>query len=210
MSDTVLTLTNISKSFKNQEVLEDISLQLSKGDLVYIQGINGSGKSTLLKIIAGLLEADAGSMILSDSTHIGALIENPGFADYSTIKENLAFLYGINHEKVDHEIIRGYCNSFGLDYDSNKYVRNYSVGMKQKMGIIQAVMEDQKLILLDEPTRGLDRKSAEYFKDLIQQLHEEGKTIIITAHEFIDLEYTSCLELENGRLYPSDRPSGAK
>ena len=196
----VIELKNVTKSFGPDVILDDIDLVIDKNDVLYVHGPNGCGKSTLLKIIVGLLPQDKGTVCIGSDETIGALIENPEFSSYSTIKENLEFLYNLKN-KFDERKVTDLCKRFGLDLYDKKNIKNYSVGMKQKMGIIQAIMEDQSIVLLDEPTRGLDDKSIETFKEVMQELIKNGKTIIITAHDYIDIGFNKKLKLHNGKLY---------
>lgn len=199
--EELLVFNNISKSFNKVAVLNDCSLRIKRGDLIHIKGSNGSGKSTLLKILSGLLESDKGTIEIHKEVYIGALIENPEFAEYSTIKENLVFLAKLknnyNESKIEH-----LCNIFNLDFNDKKFIKNFSVGMKQKLGIIQAIMEDQNLIFLDEPTRGLDELSIKAFEDYINQLISDKKcAVIITSHDMIEgLKYSHYYSLINGVL----------
>ena len=136
----MLKVNHIKKSFKQNTVLEDINLH----------GKNGCGKSTLFKIICDIIQTDSGTIEKKPDTYIGALIENPGFIENESLRFNLEFLASINHH-YNEERIRELCHMYSLDYDSSSTLKNYSVGMRQKAGIIQAVMEDQNLIFFDEP-----------------------------------------------------------
>ena len=196
----MLTIQNLSKAFQKQSVLNQLSLHIEDGELIYIHGINGSGKSTLFKIICGILEKDEGIMELSPHTHIGALIENPGFLDSETLHYNLSFLASLQNHN-DQKRIENLCQKFHLDFHSRASMKNYSLGMRQKAGIIQAIMEEQNFILLDEPTRGLDKEAIQTFCDMIIQLHDEGKTIIIAAHDYLKaLPFDHIYHLEHGTL----------
>lgn len=196
----MLSIHQLTKSFHHVVVLDQCDLEIEKGDLVYIHGINGSGKSTLFKIICDILKPDSGSIELSKDAHIGALIENPGFLENETIHYNLQFLASLKHH-YDKEKISQLCERLHLDYNSRIRLKNYSLGMRQKVGIIQAFMEDQNLILLDEPTRGLDQESISIFIDLINEYHQAGKTIIIAAHDYLEeIQYNKIYTLKNGQL----------
>lgn len=196
----MLKIENLKKSYKSYTVFENLSLTIHDGDLIYIHGINGSGKSTLFKIICGIIEADEGSIYKDEKTHIGALIENPGFLENDTIRFNLKFLASLKNNYNEERII-DLCNIFHLDYKSKTKLKEYSLGMRQKTGIIQAIMEDQNTILLDEPTRGLDDDSIEAFCKIINNLHKEGKTIIIAAHDYLNqLPFNKHYHLKNGLL----------
>lgn len=196
----MLTIHNLSKAFQKQIVLNQLSFHIEDGELIYIHGINGSGKSTLFKIISGILDKDEGDITLSDHAHIGALIENPGFLDSETLHYNLRFLASLQNH-YDEEKIQNLCQQFHLDLYNHSSMKNYSLGMRQKAGIIQAIMENQNFILLDEPTRGLDQEAIETFCQIIKQLHDEGKTIIIAAHDYLkELPFDYTYKLEHGRL----------
>lgn len=200
----MITIQNLSKSFQKRIVLDQLSLSIHQGDLIYIHGINGSGKSTLLKIICGIIKQDEGHIIMEDDVHIGALIENPGFIENESLQYNLRFLASLKKNYHQEEIQR-LCELFQLDFDNRSPIKKYSLGMRQKAGIIQAIMENQNLILLDEPTRGLDREAVQIFCQLIKQFHQEGKTIIIASHEYLkDLPFDYIYYLENGKLYAED------
>lgn len=196
----MLEIHDLTKSFHQHIVLNHLNLKIQKGDLIYIHGINGSGKSTLFKLICDILKPDSGTIQLSEDTHIGALIENPGFLENETLKFNLTFLASLN-QHYDSKKINKLCEQFQLDYMSHIKLKNYSLGMRQKAGIIQAIMEDQNFILLDEPTRGLDYESVKVFCNIINQLHLEGKTIIIAAHDYLkEIQYNQIYHLENGQF----------
>lgn len=196
----MIKIENLKKSYNHYIVFEHLNLTINDGDLIYIHGINGSGKSTLFKIICGIIEADEGHIYKDKKTHIGALIENPGFLENDTIRFNLKFLSSLKNNYNEARIIE-LCQHFHLDYKNKAKLKHYSLGMRQKTGIIQAIMEDQNLILLDEPTRGLDDDAIEAFCNIINQLHKEGKTIIIAAHDYLDqLPFNRHFHLKNGLL----------
>lgn len=196
----MLQVTHVSKKFKDVDVLKDVSLTVKPGELIHIVGVNGSGKSTLFKIITGLLKADSGTVSLDSGDVIGALIENPGFLEYETAWANLRFLANVHH-KFQEDKVRKLLTDFDLDPDSRQAVGKYSIGMRQKVGIIQAIMEDQNIILLDEPTRGIDKKGVKQFVDLLGRLKAEGKSVVVASHDDIPgLVYDRTLTLENGEL----------
>ena len=196
----MLKVTHVSKKFKDDDVLKDVSLTVKPGELIHIVGINGSGKSTLFKIITGLLKADSGTVSLDSGDVIGALIENPGFLEYETAWDNLRFLANVHH-KFQADKVKKLLTDFDLDPDSQQAVGKYSIGMRQKVGIVQAIMEDQNIILLDEPTRGIDKKGVKQFVDLLERLKAEGKAVVVASHDDIPgLVYDRTLTLENGEL----------
>ena len=196
----MLEVNHIAKSFKGNPVLTDVSLQVKSGQLIHISGANGSGKSTLFKIITKLLEPDHGSVRIGKDDLIGALIENPGFLEFESMMTNLRFLANLN-KRFDQSYTLQLVKQFGLNPTNRQVISKYSVGMRQKVGIIQAVMEHQSLILLDEPTRGLDKASIEQFIVLIDALINDGKSVMIASHDDVPgLMYDLALRLEDGRL----------
>lgn len=196
----MLKVSHVKKSFKKLAVLKDISLETQDGELIHISGVNGCGKSTLFKIIVGLLKADSGEIHTDKDDYLGALIENPGFIEYETAWDNLTFLGHFNH-RFQPEKTRDLLKAFDLDPDNPQAVGNYSVGMRQKLGIIQAVMEDQNIILLDEPTRGIDKEGVDQFVNLMKNLRSENKTVIVASHDEIPgLVYDRRLRMKDGIL----------
>ena len=182
----MIAFENISISFKNIQILNNANLNIKEGEIIRISGKNGCGKSTLLKIAVGLLKPDSGKVIYEKyGDEIGALIENPSFIENETALYNLKFLYNLKN-KFDLDNVKQTMCEFSLDPLSKIPVKKYSVGMRQKLGIIQAIMENQKIIFLDEPTRGLDDESVEHFYQVIHKLHKEKKTIIICSHEKLE------------------------
>lgn len=196
----MLKITGIKKSFGRKSVLKNVSMIAKPGQLIHISGINGSGKSTIFKIVTGLLEADSGKVELDHGDVIGALIENPSFLEYESAMTNLHFLANLNH-RYNEKRVRNLLQQFELDPDDSQAIAKYSVGMRQKVGIIQAVMEEQNIILLDEPTRGIDQESIGQFLTLLNRLKQENKTVIIASHDQIDeINYDQDLTLQNGIL----------
>lgn len=196
----MLKVNHIKKSFTKNNILEDINLEINKGECLYIHGKNGCGKSTLFKIICDNIQSDSGTIEKDSDTYIGALIENPGFIENESLRFNLEFLGSINHH-YNEERIRELCHMYSLNYDSSSTLKNYSVGMRQKVGIIQAVMEDQNLIFFDEPTRGLDEESIVVFENMVNTLVEDGKSIVIASHDRLPhVHYTHTYLLEEGKL----------
>lgn len=196
----MLKIENLKKAYKKNIVFENLNFQIHQGELIYIHGINGSGKSTLFKLICGISEKDDGTIIKDNNIEIGALIENPGFLENETLRFNLKFLASLKNH-YDEQKISNLCEAFHLDYHNKAKLKEFSLGMKQKAGIIQAIMENQDLILLDEPTRGLDNEAIQTFCQIINDLHNNGKTIIIAAHDYLEsLPFDKHYHLVNGEL----------
>ena len=199
--NATLSIRNLYKSFKKNDVLKNLNMTVNKGELIYIHGINGCGKSTLFKLITDIIKPTSGEIVFSADVRIGALIENPGFLENQTLKFNLKFLADFN-KAYDKNRIIALCNLFQLDFDNKEKIGKYSVGMRQKAGIIQAFMENQDFILFDEPTRGLDTASIQAFNELIKKSIQANKTIIIAAHDtFDELQFDRKYELKDGYLH---------
>ncbi len=201
----MIKIKNLSKKFKRNIIFEDISLELKAGDLVHLYGSNGSGKSTLFKMIVGIMDPDKGTITIENGKRIGAVIENPGFIENETILYNLRYLYSLTNdynEKVE-EKIKQLCQEFDLDLYSNDKMKDYSVGMRQKTAIIQAIMEDQDIILLDEPTRGLDQAAVEKVFEIIKKYaKQKNKLIIIASHDLMNkLNYNRLLSIKDYKIY---------
>ena len=196
----MLELRQIKKSFGQKLVLKNVSLLAKPGELIHISGINGSGKSTIFKIITGLLKADSGEIRLGENDVVGALIENPDFLEYESAMSNLHFLANLN-KRFNEKIVRDLLRHFMLDPDDPEPIAKYSVGMRQKVGIIQAVMENQNVILLDEPTRGIDQESVSLFVALLKKLKQQNKIVVVASHDQInELKYDRFFILRQGIL----------
>lgn len=191
----IINVKNVSKSFGKSSVLRNINLEINKGSCIGIVGTNGSGKSVLFKLIAGLERPTSGKIIVKDyligkdldfPPDMGILIDEPGFIEVYSGFDNLKFLASIKGILNDIELVQ-IMNQFGLTNLKQK-VKNYSMGMKKKLGIAQAIMEKQDLILLDEPFNALDFQTVLEIKEIIKKLKSEKKTILLTGHNHTDLE----------------------
>ncbi|MBS6105596.1 MULTISPECIES: ATP-binding cassette domain-containing protein [Anaerococcus] len=184
-------IKNISKSFGDHIIFDDVSLSIDQGQCVGFIGENGVGKSVLFKMIAGLVEVDKGQIYVKDQlvgrnenfpTNIGFFVNQPSFVDIFDGFENLKLLAEIKNS-IDDKKIRDTMIAVGLDPDNKTKFKSYSTGMKQKLAIAQAIMEDQDLVLLDEPFNALDTKSNLEIINVINKLKEEDKTIFLTSHQ---------------------------
>lgn len=192
----VIKLKNINKSYKGIKVLNNINLEINSGKTIGIIGANGSGKSVLFKTICGFIAPDTGDVYirglkLGDKIDfpedVGIFINEPGYMSLFTGFMNLKFLADIN-KKIDINKIRSTMIKVGLDPDNDVKVKDYSLGMKQKLGIAQAIMEEQDILILDEPFNALDYKTYDDIKNIIKSLQDEGKTILLTSHNFNDID----------------------
>lgn len=202
-----IKVQNVNKSFKNNIVLQDINLTLQGGKVYGLKGRNGSGKSVLLKILCGFYTSTEGSVFyngksLKDSSiRIRALIEKPSFFPYLSGFENLQLLAKLEH-LIDNQKILQVLELVGLADDKDKNFSKYSLGMKQKLGIAQAIMEPSDLLILDEPFNGIDVQSVQVLKKHIKELSDKDKIIIVTSHIQDDLVELcdEIIELENGKI----------
>ncbi len=187
-----IEIKNVTKKIKRNIVLNNINLSIEKGNIVGICGPNGSGKTMLLRAMSGLIKIDSGTIMVNENPlvfseaypiRIGIVIESSDLVSNLTGQEMLYYLYGIDNKTVDEEIIEYYMKKFDIyDYRNIKTAK-YSLGMKKKIEIIQAIMEEQELILLDEPTNALDEDSIIALKEVLLDLRENGKTIVIATHQ---------------------------
>ena len=208
--NTIIELDRVSKAFSRRTILNDVTLAIEAGHTVGIVGSNGSGKSVLFQVICGFLTPDSGTVRVRGETlggnrdfpeNMGVLINSPGFISLDTGLQNLRYLAGIRGVIGDREI-RDAMKKVGLDPDDRTRVEHYSLGMKQKLGLAQAIMEGQDILILDEPFNALDYKTYNDVKEIIRALQAEGKTILMTSHNYEDIE-TLCNEvyvLEEGTL----------
>lgn len=205
-----IKIKDLSKKIKGNMILKDINLTFNSGNIYGIVGKNGSGKTMLLRAISGLIVPSNGEVMvdnkklhkdLSFPPDMGILIEKPEFLSYMTGLENLCILADIK-KQITKEQISDLMSWFDLDPKSKKSVRKYSQGMKQKLGIIQAIMEDQKLLILDEAFNALDEQTVQKFRDLLVEYKEQGRLIIITSHNKEDIEQLcdKVYKIENGSI----------
>lgn len=188
-------VSELSKTIKNRPVLQDVNADFDKGRIYGVVGPNGSGKTMLLRAICGFIRPTQGRITIDGKLvefnrklpeNVGAIIETPGFVDSETGMQNLKYLAGIN-QAFDEEETHRLLTVFGLDEHSDKKVKSYSLGMRQKLAIVQALMEHQNLILLDEPTNGLDQDSVSQFLNEMDHQRDLGKTIIVATHHSDEL-----------------------
>lgn len=208
--ENIITVTNVTKSFKTQKSLNELSVEFEKGKIHGIIGRNGSGKTVLMKCICGLMYADSGTIVVDGKTlkkdidipkGIGIIIETPGFLYSYSAYRNLKLLADIN-KKIDKEKIFDTIKLVGLDPESKKHVGKYSLGMRQRLGIAQAIMEDPDILILDEPMNGLDNQGGADMRELFLKLKEQGKTIILASHnrEDISVLCDTVTELDHGKI----------
>ena len=206
----MIKIVNVTKKFGENKVLDDVNLIFEPGKIYGIQGKNGSGKTMLMRAISGLLSLNEGEVEVFGEVigkdrdfpkSAGILIEHPGLLPEISGFENLKTVMSINKIISDEEIKKAMSN-FDLDPNSNLKVKKYSLGMKQKVGILMAILERPQVVILDEPTNGLDEASVEKFKDMILNLKDDSRVIIVASHDREGLEEISdeIIKMELGRV----------
>lgn len=208
-----ITIQNICKKFSNMEVLSNINLTFKKGKVYGFFGHNGCGKTVFFKILLGLYSKTSGSIFVDSKEknndfmeNVGALIETPGYLGNLTGYENLHMLYRINNKKNGDSLIVNIMNEVGLgDYIHTK-VKKYSLGMRQRLGIAQAVMESPHLLILDEPFNALDSKWLEYVINYLLKIKDD-KIILIATHQNIERYglFDEKIYLEHGRIISHEK-----
>ena len=192
----IIVVNDVSKTFKKEPVLNRVSVEFEEGKIHGIIGQNGSGKTVLLKIICGLISPDEGSVHVRGKQigkeiefppDMGIIIETPGFLSYQSGYANLAYLASIRR-KIGRNEIHDIMRKVGLDPKLRKSVGKYSLGMRQRLGIAQAIMENPSILILDEPMNGLDKEGVAEMRELFMQLRTEGKTILFASHIRDDIE----------------------
>ena len=206
--EPMIVLENVVKKFKDYTALRGISISFEKGKIHGIIGRNGSGKTVMMKCICGLMHPDSGKITVNGkmigkevdiANDIGAIIEAPGFFPNYSGYRNLKFLADIKRVIGKQEIYAA-MKTVGLDPDNGKHVGKYSLGMRQRLGLAQAIMENPSILILDEPMNGLDRKGVEEMRDLLVSFREQGKTVLLASHnrEDIDILCDTVQEMEDG------------
>lgn len=193
--ETCIEVQNVVKRFRDQVVLKNVSISFEKGKIHGIVGRNGSGKTVLFKCICGLMHPEEGVILVNGKRvgrdvdmpeDIGAIIEAPGFLPNYSGYKNLRFLANIRR-KISKEEILNVLKTVGLDPESRKHVGKYSLGMRQRLGIAQAIMEDPEILILDEPMNGLDNAGVQDIRALLLELKAQGKTILLASHNHEDI-----------------------
>lgn len=192
----MIEIENVSKSFGEEQVLKTVTHTFSRGAIHGIVGNNGSGKTVLMKCICGFLRPDGGRILVNGvqigkdrdfPEDIGIIIETPGFLPHLSGFQNLKLLASLKRRANDHTI-RAVLEQVGLDPAMKKPVGKYSLGMRQRLGLAQALMEDPELLILDEPLNGLDKHGTAHIRSIIKGLRSEGKTVLLASHNQTDID----------------------
>lgn len=214
--EIILTIKNLSKRYGSVQALKDVSFEIHKGNVYGILGPNGSGKSTTLGIVLNVVNKTSGAYSWFGGTmkthealkKVGAIIERPNFYPYMTAKENLQLvckIKGINYAKVTEKL-----ELVGLTDRQNSKFSTFSLGMKQRLAIASALLNDPEILILDEPTNGLDPQGIHQIRDIIKQIASKGTTILLASHLLDEVEKvcTHALVLRKGEILYSGLVGG--
>lgn len=205
-----IKMENVTKTIKKAPILVDINLEFQGGKVYGLKGKNGSGKTMLMRAICGLITPEKGTITINDEVlsknisfprSIGVLIENPAFISNYTGFKNLKVLASIQN-KINDEQIKDALQKVGLDPDDKRSFKKYSLGMKQKLGIAAAFMENPDIIILDEPINALDESGAKQVREILREQKERGAICIIACHDSVELEFLSdeIIEIYEGKI----------
>lgn len=191
-----IIVEHVFKAFGKEQVLNDVTFSIPPGKIYGVVGNNGSGKTVLMKCICGFMQADRGKIVVNGKQvgrecdfpkELGVIIETPGFLPYMSGYRNLKILADLN-ARIGKQEIRETLSQVGLNPDMKKPVAKYSLGMRQRLGIAQAIMENPKVLILDEPFNGLDKAGVAEMRTLLLSLKEKGKAILLASHNAQDIE----------------------
>lgn len=203
---------HLNLTLNKTEILKDINIHFEKGNIHGLIGRNGSGKTMLMKCICGFIRPTSGTVTVDGRIvgkdcdfpeSIGMIIETPGFISYYSGYKNLKLLADLR-KKIGADEVRTAMTQVGLDPNLKRHVRKYSLGMRQRLGLAQAIMENPDLLILDEPMNGLDKEGVEDMRRYLLNLKEQGKTILLASHssEDIGILCDTVSEMEKGKIHP--------
>ena len=204
----IIKVEDVSLTMQKTEILKNINITFETGQIYGLVGRNGSGKTMLMKCFCGFVRPTKGSIFVGDKKigqdldfieNAGIIIETPGFIPYYSGLKNLMILAGLN-KKITKEEVKKTMEQVGLNPKLKRYVGKYSLGMRQRLGIAQAIMEEPDILILDEPMNGLDNQGVEDIRKILLEQKEQGKTIIIASHnrEDIDILCDQVWEMNHG------------
>jgi ABC transporter related protein len=212
----LLECQNLCKSFGKKQILKDVSFEIDEGDILAFIGPNGSGKTTTIKLILGLQKIDKGSVSINNYDiekdfvkaieKVGAIVENPDTYMYLTGWQNLKIIANLYKDVSDKEIM-DIVKLVGLEKRINDKVSKYSLGMRQRLGIARALINKPNVLILDEPTNGLDPEGIKDLRNLLKKLASDGMGILISSHNLAELESfcNKVLIIDNGKIIETSK-----
>lgn len=220
VNNIMVKVEGLSKEFRGEMILQDVNITLERGKIYGLVGMNGSGKTVFMKCLCGFLKPTTGKVTVDGKEvgkeidfpqDLGLMIETPGFIPYMSGKSNLKNLALIRNQIGNYEIEEA-LRSVGLDPNLKKHVSKYSLGMRQRLGIAQAIMEKPRLLILDEPFNGLDVQGVKDIRELLMSLQKQGVTILLASHYDEDIR-TLCEEVylvREHRIRKKEESGGAE
>ncbi len=215
--NTLLKISNVRKSFGEVLALDDVTFDIKSGEVVGLVGSNGAGKTTLLRLMSGVYQPSSGTVALGDGTpvhlmrdHLGVVPESTGLYSRLTAWENIRYhsrLYGISDD-VSWKRTLKFAQSLDMDENLSRYTKGFSRGMRQKTALLRALAHGPKVLLLDEPTAGLDITSARTVRSLVKQIKEEGGTVVYSTHQLFEAQQVCdrIIIIHNGILMADGSP----
>ncbi len=205
-----IEVKNLSLQIDKHQILQDVTVSFEQGQIHGLVGRNGSGKTMLMKCICGFVRQTEGTVLVQNRQvgkeidfpdNMGIIIETPGFLPQYSGLQNLKLLAALNH-RIGTEQIRTAMRNVGLDPDLKRKVRKYSLGMRQRLGLAQAIMEDPAILILDEPFNGLDKEGVGEMRTYLLDLRRLGKTILIASHSTEDIAILcdTVHEMDHGKI----------
>lgn len=198
MAEAVLELKNLTKRMGNKNVVDDLSLTVNKGEIFGLLGPNGAGKTTTIRMIVGLISKTKGEVYVKGTdanedfaqtmTEIGAIVENPEMYKFLTGYQNLVHFARMARGEITKERIHEVVNRVELEYAIHKKVKTYSLGMRQRLGVAQAMLHNPSLLILDEPTNGLDPQGIYDFRSYLREMTEEGISVMVSSHQLSEMQ----------------------
>jgi len=209
---SIISISQVSLLIRNKVILKDINVDFENGKIHGLIGRNGSGKTMLMKCICGFVRPTEGTVTVDGKNigrdcdfpeSVGIIIETPGFIPYYSGYKNLKLLADLT-KKIGKDQVKEAMKKVGLDPELRLHVRKYSLGMRQRLGLAQAIMEDPELLILDEPMNGLDKDGVSDMRKYLLDLKDKGKTILIASHSAEDIELLcdTVHEMDKGVLTP--------
>lgn len=219
--EKILECKNLCKKFGKKQILKDVSFEIDEGDILAFIGPNGSGKTTTIKLILGLQGIDRGSVLINGYNiekdfvkaieKVGAIVENPDTYMYLSGWDNLKFTANM-YKNISDEKIKEIVKLVDLDTRIHDKVSKYSLGMRQRLGIARALINNPNVLILDEPTNGLDPEGIKDLRNLLKKLAKEGMGILISSHNLAELESfcNKVLIIDNGTIIETSEVSKFK
>lgn len=210
--ENILEVQNVQKKIGSKVIIDEVSFHVPKGKIVGLLGPNGAGKTTLIRMIVGLMRLSQGEITIANHSlkktyrqaiaEVGAIVENPEFYNYMSGMDNLMQYARMSKKKVMPEEILAIIKQVHLEDHIGKKVKTYSLGMRQRLGVAQALIHQPSLLVLDEPMNGLDPMGMKEFREMIRDLKNQGLSVILSSHQLSDIELVAdeLVIVQNGKV----------